>query len=137
MTILSRLDYGGISVLIFGSGFPIIYYSYACRPVLVQKWAWVSVYIVLNLGCFVTSLIPKFDSAKFRPLRGGMFILAGASIIAVFIAIRNPANPYKIETELGWFSGGGAIYIVGASLYISRLPERCKPGMFDLCGASH
>ena len=27
---LSRLDYGGISVLIFGSAFPILYYSMAC-----------------------------------------------------------------------------------------------------------
>ena len=30
--ILSRLDYGGISVLIFGSALPIIYYSFACEP---------------------------------------------------------------------------------------------------------
>ncbi len=85
-------------MLIFGSGFPVIYYSFACKPEYTQKWAWVGVYIALNFCCFATSLIPKFDSAKFRPLRGGMFILAGASIIAVFIAIRNPANPYKIET---------------------------------------
>ena len=31
---LSRLDYGGISVLIFGSAFPILYYGFACEQVL-------------------------------------------------------------------------------------------------------
>jgi len=29
-TNLSRLDYGGISILIFGSAFPILYYAMAC-----------------------------------------------------------------------------------------------------------
>lgn len=32
---------------------------------------------------------------------------------------------------------GGAIYIGGAVMYALRVPERCKPGHFDLCGASH
>ena len=31
---LSRLDYGGISILIFGSSFPIVYYSMACAQIL-------------------------------------------------------------------------------------------------------
>lgn len=30
---LSRLDYGGISVLIFGSAFPVLYYGFACEQV--------------------------------------------------------------------------------------------------------
>ena len=35
------------------------------------------------------------------------------------------------------FGVGGLIYIIGACIYIARVPERCKPGTFDLCGASH
>ena len=32
LQVLSRLDYGGISVLIFGSIVPIVCYSFACQP---------------------------------------------------------------------------------------------------------
>ena len=32
---------------------------------------------------------------------------------------------------------GGAAYLCGVSLYLSQVPERCKPGAFDICGHSH
>jgi predicted membrane channel-forming protein YqfA (hemolysin III family) len=35
LNVLARLDYGGISVLIFGSALPIMYYSFACDPELI------------------------------------------------------------------------------------------------------
>lgn len=62
---------------------------------------------------------------------------AGLSLIAVFIAIRCWANDYKIKTDVGTFAVGGAVYIFGALLYVIRIPERCAPGKFDKCGASH
>jgi hypothetical protein len=59
--VLSRLDYGGISVLIFGSSFPIIYYSFACQPENLQRWIWVGLIAALAIGCFISTLIKKFD----------------------------------------------------------------------------
>jgi len=137
LNVLARLDYGGISVLIFGSALPIIYYSFACDPELTQRWIWIGIEAFLCTGCFITTLIKKFDSARYRPVRGGMFIAAGMSIIAVFIAIRCFGNSNKIETNIVWYLVGGGIYILGALFYIARVPERCSPGKFDLCGASH
>lgn len=32
---------------------------------------------------------------------------------------------------------GALIYVVGAVLYMTKVPERCKPGSFDMCGHSH
>lgn len=32
---------------------------------------------------------------------------------------------------------GALIYSLGAMLYMTRVPERCKPGTFDMCGHSH
>lgn len=32
---------------------------------------------------------------------------------------------------------GGALYILGACLYMARIPERLSPGTFDYFGASH
>lgn len=44
---------------------------------------------------------------------------------------------YHIDVPLFWYALGGYVYIQGAVLYVLRVPERCKPGRFDLCGASH
>jgi adiponectin receptor len=91
----------------------------------------------LCLGCFTTSLLKKFDSPKWRPVRGGMFMFAGLSAIATFLAILVNPSPYKMQWNAAWYALGGYIFIQGALLYVFRIPERCKPGAFDLCGASH
>jgi adiponectin receptor len=39
--------------------------------------------------------------------------------------------------EWGLILLGGLVYAAGAGIYVSRVPERCYPGKFDLCGASH
>ena len=36
-----------------------------------------------------------------------------------------------------YFALGGAIYIAGAIIYVSRFPERRFPGKFDIWGSSH
>jgi adiponectin receptor len=32
---------------------------------------------------------------------------------------------------------GGALYILGAIIYMLKIPERFRPGKFDICGSSH
>jgi adiponectin receptor len=91
----------------------------------------------MSILCFVTTLIKQFDKPKFRPIRALMFVLAGLSIIVTFIVIRVWPNENKVETDLYFYALGGAIYIIGAGIYTARVPERCKPGTFDLCCASH
>lgn len=38
---------------------------------------------------------------------------------------------------LDWLVAGGALYVIGAGLYVLRIPERFSPGTFDYFGASH
>ena len=84
---LSRLDYGGISVLIFGSCMPVLSYGFACKGEQVTLYVLLGIFLSINLACFVTSLIKEFDKPKFRPLRGGMFIFAGLSTVAIFATL--------------------------------------------------
>jgi len=72
-----------------------------------------------------------------RPIRGIMFMAAGLSAVAIFLAIDLIPNDYKLERTVLWYGIGGYVYIQGAVLYVLRVPERCKPGAFDFCGASH
>jgi adiponectin receptor len=42
----------------------------------------------------------------------------------------------KIPDLLNW-PLGGASYIIGALIYINRIPERFRPGKHDIWGSSH
>jgi len=135
--VLSRLDYGGISVLIFGSACPVIVYGFSCEGEFLQRWLWLAAQALLCGTCFVVTLIKQFDKPKFRPLRAGLFIFAGLAIIGAFTALNINPNANKIGVFPWIFGAGGAVYITGAVIYAMRVPERCTPGRYDLCGASH
>jgi adiponectin receptor len=59
--VLSRLDYGGISVLIFGSAVPVISYGFSCEAENTQRWLWLAAQGILCGTCFVVTLIKQFD----------------------------------------------------------------------------
>lgn len=39
--------------------------------------------------------------------------------------------------SLGYEIAMGLLYAIGAVFYVTRIPERWKPGMFDIVGHSH
>jgi adiponectin receptor len=41
------------------------------------------------------------------------------------------------QIGLAWLLLQGFLYILGAAIYAARLPERLRPGKFDLLGSSH
>ena len=93
----------------------------------------------LSLTCFIVSLVPSFDSPKWRPVRGLMFMAAGLSAIAFIISITcfKRTSVLPLGANIAYYGVGGYAYLQGAILYVLRVPERCKPGTFDICGASH
>jgi adiponectin receptor len=42
-----------------------------------------------------------------------------------------------VEPDPTFWVAGGAAYLIGALLYMSRVPEKCKPGAFNHFGSSH
>jgi len=58
---LSRLDYGGISLLILGSTVPMVVYPQACEPVLYLRRIMATISIFCGTLCFLMTMIPKFD----------------------------------------------------------------------------
>lgn len=74
-TFLTRLDYGGIALLIAGSTFPPVVYGFACNPI--PKYIYIT---IISLACgtsFILTLLPGTESPKYRNLRGFLFILVG------------------------------------------------------------
>lgn len=133
----NTLDYVGIVALIVGSFIPSVYYGFYCIPAL-QRLYWTMI-CTIGFGCSCVSVIPQFRTPRWRPFRAAMFV--GMGLSAVFPVIHG-LQLYGVEQMtrqigLWWLLLQGFLYILGAGIYAIRVPERLKPGKFDIVGSSH
>ena len=136
--ILSRFDYGGISLLVTGSCFPPYYYFFYCE---LKFCIFYLVFISLfGLTTFILSLTNNFNSPKMRGFRGKLFLIfgmsAGIPIIHLSI-IGDKLIGYDPDMRLLFWYLGGITYIIGGIIYVTRFPEIKYPGKFDYFGSSH
>ncbi|EME88842.1 uncharacterized protein MYCFIDRAFT_35624 [Pseudocercospora fijiensis CIRAD86] len=133
----NRLDYIGIVFLIWGSFIPSIFYGFSAEPHLINLY-W-SMITTIGAGTVLVVLHPKFRSPSWRPFRAFMFVMMGLS--AVFPVLHGLSIHGWAEVEqriaLSWLITQGLLYIIGAMIYAARVPERWKPGAFDILGSSH
>ncbi|GMJ07527.1 heptahelical transmembrane protein1 [Hibiscus trionum] len=133
---LLRLDYAGITAMIITSFFPPIYYIFQCDPL----WHFVYLGGITSLGLFtiITLLSPTLSTGKFRSFRALLFTSMGlfGIIPGLHAAIVNWSNPRRNVT-LAYESAMATFYLTGTVFYVTRIPERLKPGWFDLAGHSH
>mmetsp|Transcript_42024 Transcript_42024/g.64378 ORF Transcript_42024/g.64378 Transcript_42024/m.64378 type:complete len:200 (-) Transcript_42024:1-600(-) len=135
--VLSRLDYGGISILIMGSSYPAIFYSLACHQVQTARNWFLVLITTTSTGCFISTMHPAMNTPKLRAARGFMFIFLGLSAAFPLIYAANADPKYtSYHGALQWGLGGAA-YIGGALIYVFRIPERWAPKKFDLAFSSH
>jgi adiponectin receptor len=87
---------------------------------------------------FVIFLMPSFERGQYRVLRGVVFVICGlCSAIPIFHIKYFTEDKYVREFITFPWAFGGGLYIFGACMYIMRIPERFKPGFFDIFGSSH
>lgn len=133
---LWRLDYTGISVMIATSFFPPIYYVFQCTPI----WQFIYLTGITTMGVFtiLVLMIPSFSSAKFRSFRAMLFLAMGFSgvIPAIHAIASNWHEPHCFVT-MAYELAMAFFYALGTFFYVSRIPERWKPGWFDIAGHSH
>jgi len=136
-TVFSRLDYSGIAFLIVGSFIPYLYYGFYCMKT--SRIVYMVTISTLGTLCIIISLWDKFSTPKFRPLRAGLFLTLGCSgvIPAVHLLISIGFIRGVEQGALGSLVLMGALYIIGALLYASRIPERCFPGKCNFWFQSH
>ncbi|KAH9565032.1 hypothetical protein CY35_04G056500 [Sphagnum magellanicum] len=135
-SLLLRVDYIGIALLIAGSFYPPVYYSFACSPFLRNMY--LCVITAIAIGTVVVSLLPVFQTAKYRTFRASLFFGMGISgvvpcIHKLFLYESEPVLYQTLYLEVLM----GLLYGLGALVYATRIPERWKPGMFDIFGNSH
>ncbi|TQS39001.1 hypothetical protein Golomagni_00478 [Golovinomyces magnicellulatus] len=156
----NKMDYIGIVCLIVGSFIPSIFYGFYCHTNL-QKLYWImnktrlsrkkvtydvqkaenmiSEISILGMVCAAATIIDRFRTPAWRPYRATMFILLGSS--AVFPVLHGIKifgfGVMRSRIGLTGLLLEGFFYILGASIYAARWPERIKPGYFDIWGSSH
>lgn len=133
---LLRLDYAGITTMIITSFFPPIYYIFQCDP----QWHFVYLGGITALGLFtiLTLLSPTLSTSKFRAFRALLFTSMGlfGIVPGIHASIVNWSNPRRNVT-LAYESAMAIFYLTGTMFYVTRIPERLKPGWFDIAGHSH
>ena len=113
----NQLDYAGIACLIAGSFVPCVYYGFWCNQTKqIVYWAMIS---VLGIGCITASVLPRFRTPAWRPIRAGMFVGMGLSAVFPVLDGLREFGFEQMRKQMGflWVVLQGALYILGAGLY--------------------
>ena len=74
-TIVWRVDYVGIAVLIVASFFPVVYYSFLCVPFV--RHLYLATMTTLGFLTLGVTLSEKFQDSRYSPLRALLFSSLG------------------------------------------------------------
>ncbi|GLI62283.1 hypothetical protein VaNZ11_004845 [Volvox africanus] len=129
--IIWRFDYAGIAILIVTSFYPPVYYAFLCQSY------WRIFYLittsVMGAGAVAVSLLDVFQKTEWRAFRASMF--AGLGLWGVVPLIHACIAHSDIAAVRGATALDvlmGALYLLGAVIYATRVPERWLPGRFDV-----
>merc|ERR1719232_1993596 len=135
--LFNKLDYVGISLLTVGSFVPWLYYSFYCE--FVPKLVYMIIISVLGVGTIAITMMDRFTTAAYRPVRALMFVSLGlfGVIPACHHLLVSGWHTAYIEAAMHRVFIQAGLYILGAALYAARIPERFLPGMCDFWFQSH
>ncbi len=90
------------------------------------------------LTVFTASMLPIFSKPSLKWLRTVVFFGLGIAVAAPLLYVSCFGDSrYILPARCSQYILGCMIYALGGCLYMTRIPERCKPGTFDMCGHSH
>lgn len=131
-----QLDYAGIAVMIVASFFPPVYYAFLGRAL--TQLAYLSAITVLGLLVVALLLAPARSSPRLRHLRAGLFVsMALSGVMPALHALWINWDHRECHLALALELAMGLVYAAGAVFYVTRVPERWRPGKFDCVGHSH
>ncbi|CAF0761579.1 unnamed protein product [Rotaria sordida] len=136
MVIVSKLDYMGISILIFGSMIPVIHYLFYCH--LKLKIIYIGVLLALSIASIIGTSSAACARPRCRPFKALLFIalgLYGAAPAAHGCILHG--FPRMFQMGFLYLCIMAVTYIAGGVIYAVRVPERFFPGRFDIVGQSH
>ncbi|KAL8691445.1 MAG: hypothetical protein Q9218_003328 [Villophora microphyllina] len=129
------VDYTGISLLIAASIMTTEYTAFYCEPW--SRWTYITLTALLGVGGVIMPWHPTFNRADMNWFRVMFYItLAATGFAPVFqlSLVRGSAWSWYFYSPI---AKSILVYLVGALIYASQVPERWLHGWFDYVGGSH
>lgn len=129
------VDYTGISLLIAASIMTTEYTAFYCEPL--SRWVYMTATATLGLGGVILPWHPTFNRADMAWARVAFYVTLGATGFAPVLQLnltRGGAWAWEFYAPI---TKSIIVYLVGAIVYASQVPERWFPGAFDYIGGSH
>lgn len=129
------VDYTGISLLIAASIMTTEYTAFYCEPL--SRWVYMTATATLGLGGVILPWHPTFNRADMAWARVAFYVTLGATGFAPVLQLsltRGGAWAWEFYAPI---TKSITVYLVGAIVYASQVPERWFPGAFDYIGGSH
>jgi adiponectin receptor len=129
------VDYTGISLLIAASIMSTEHIAFYCYPI--TRWTYITSTGILGIIGVMVPWHPFFNRNEQPWLRVAFFTSLGATGLIPIIQLSymyGPAWVYYFYAPItkSWF-----VYVVGAIIYATKVPEKYIPGVFDYFGGSH
>jgi adiponectin receptor len=132
-----KMDYIAVLGVITSTFVSACPYVFWCEPVWLT-WSYISVALLIALGCCVCVIDNAFQSPAIRTRRLCMFALLPAwglvPIIHAALVLGQNDRVFTLLLEIG---ATIAILVFGGAILLFRIPERWAPGHFDLILNSH
>ncbi|KAL0939316.1 izh family channel protein [Colletotrichum truncatum] len=135
ISIFACVDYTGISLLIAASIVTTEYTAFYCDPV--SRWTYMTTTAILGIGGVILPWHPTFNGADMAWARVAFFVGLGATGFLPILQLYFSHGPDFVWTFYTPIAKSIFVYLLGAFVYASKIPERWCPGMFDYIGGSH
>lgn len=129
------VDYTGISFLVAASIITTEYTAFYCEPT--SRWTYILLTFSLGIAGTVLPWHPTFN----RPDMSWLRVIFYVSLACTGFA---PLAQLSYMRGISWclyfyapIMKSILVYLLGACIYASQIPERWRPGLFDYFGGSH
>jgi len=132
---LACVDYTGISLLIAASIMTTEYTAFYCEPI--SRWGYIGATALLGVGGVILPWHPRFNRQDMAWARVAFYVGLGATGFLPMLQISLTRGPEFVWQFYSPIATSLLVYLLGAFVYASQIPERWFPGMFDYVGGSH
>lgn len=129
------VDYTGISLLIAASIMTTEYTAFYCEPV--SRAVYLGLTATLGIGGVILPWHPTFNRVDMAWARVAFYVslaMTGFAPVIQLSATRSSAWAWSFYAPL---CKSGAVYLLGAIIYATQMPECIWPGAFNYIGGSH
>lgn len=129
------VDYTGISLLIAASIMTTEYTAFYCDPV--SRWVYLTTTAILGIGGVILPWHPRFNGQDMAWARVAFYVSLGATGFLPMLQISLTRGVAQVAEFYSPIAMSILVYLTGAFVYASKIPERWYPGCFDYVGGSH